>query len=76
MNKRWVRVLVALFIGGALQEAVHISTGREVPGVLLISGIISYLLISGIVYYRNIWLLQREVDSDQKQNDDLLDDFK
>jgi hypothetical protein len=76
MNKRWVRVILALLIGGMLQETTRISTGKESGGLLLFGAIVSYVLMSGFVYYRNILLLQREVDKDLGRNDELIDDFK
>ena len=76
MNKRWVRVVLALLIGGVLQETSRLSTGKESGALLLFGAIVSYVLMSVFVYYRNILLLQREVDKDLKQNDELIDDFK
>ena len=76
MNKRWVRVVLALLIGGVLQETSRLSTGKESGGLLLFGAIVSYVLMSVFVYYRNILMLQREVDKDLKQNDELIDDFK
>jgi len=75
MNRRWVRILLALFIGGALSETVRLSTGKENGGLVFLGAIISYVLISGIIYYRNLYMLQREVDrkARKKRNSDLLD---
>ncbi len=75
MNRRWVRILFALFIGGALSETVRLSTGKESGGLVFLGAIVSYLLISGFVYYRNLYMLQKEVDRKvrKKKNSDLLD---
>ncbi|MDG1331107.1 MAG: hypothetical protein P8P74_02175 [Crocinitomicaceae bacterium] len=75
MKKRWVRVVVSLLIGGGLQESVRISTGKEIGPLFFFGAIVSYIIISVIVYVRNMWLLQREVDVKLKKNDELIDDL-
>ncbi|MFK7784506.1 MAG: hypothetical protein AB8B56_05315 [Crocinitomicaceae bacterium] len=75
MSKRWVRVLLALFIGGALSESSRISTGNESGGLLIFGAIVSYLLMSGFVYFRNMYQIQREVDKKFKKNDNIIDDI-
>lgn len=75
MNQRWVRILFALFVGGALSETVRLSTGKESGGLVFLGAIVSYVLISGIVYYRNLYMLQKEVDLKvrKRKNRELLD---
>ena len=68
MKKRWVRILISLFVGGALNESVSIKTGNDNPGLLFLGAIVTYILFA----------LQREVDRKKmikKENQELIDNF-
>lgn len=78
MKKRWIRILVSLLVGSAINESVSIKTGNDNPGLLLLGAIVTYILLSIWVFYQNIYILQREVDRKnkiKKENEELIDDF-
>lgn len=74
LQKRWVRIVFSLFIGGAIQEIVRIKTGKEMRFILPVIAIVSYLFFSFCVHYYSLYKLQKRVDQEFKENDELIDD--
>ena len=78
MKKRWVRVLISLFAGGALNESASLRTGDNNPGLMFIGAIVTYILLAIFVYFQNIYQLQRQVDRKnkfKKDNEDIIDNL-
>ncbi len=78
MKKRRVRILISLFVGGALNESVSIKTGNDNPGLLFLGAIVTYILFAIWMHYQNLYALQREVDRKKmikKENQELIDNF-
>jgi hypothetical protein len=55
LQKKWVRIIVSLFIGAMISEIIHISTGdpnRPRPdsesAVMIVSAIILYYLLTNL----------------------------
>lgn len=76
LKKRWFRVVLSLLIGLILKEMVRVKTGTESEGLMVITTIVLYTVLSIAVYFYNIYSIQKRVDRDQYINDDLVDDMK
>lgn len=53
MRKVWVRVLISLFLGGAVSEGIHISTGDpnrpQENNFAILYAVIAYVILTVIV---------------------------
>lgn len=76
MKSLGLRILLSLIIGGVLQEVLRIITGKEVRLISFIGAVTAFILISVFVYLHRTITLQRKVDNQLKQNDELIDDLK
>ncbi len=79
IRKLWIRILLSLFLGAFLAELVHVKTGNSSPElsniILWLGAIVSFSLLSFIVWldkYRYYFFLK---DSETKTDSKILDDL-
>lgn len=75
LKNRWIRIALALLLGGMLQELMHTSTGKDNSGFLVIGAIFFYLVLSFWIYFKNLYDLNKMVRKEELKegNDSLID---
>jgi len=67
LKKNWVRIVISLFVGGAIQESVRIKTGNDDKALLILGAVLFYILLSAGVYIYTSLVLQRKVNQKIKR---------
>ena len=75
MKNIWIRILLSIILGGAIQEGLSIATGREFKSIFMFTAVTIFILVSVIVYLQSTIALQRKVDKQLEKNDELIDDL-
>ena len=76
ITKKWIRVIVSLFLGGILTELLFFRNGNgQSTNLTLVFSVVFYLFLSFIVWVYYYWVFQKNLYSNTKK-DDILDYFE
>lgn len=73
LNNKWIRAILSLFLGGALQELFRIKTGNDNSNVLIFGASLSFVILTVLVYLINKIKLKNAQANSQK--DSIIDDL-